>query len=113
LETAINRMTLMPSNPVYGLNALGGAISIDMKNGFAYQGIDAELRGGSFGRRSALIQQGGQVGNLAGYLTADASTIMAGGGAVHSIRSSHPDQLDSFRVSNFAQTPPSGCAYAA
>jgi iron complex outermembrane receptor protein len=71
-ETAINRMTLMPSNPVYGLNALGGAISIDMKNGFTYQGIDAELRGGSFGRRSALVQQGGQVGNLSAYLTADA-----------------------------------------
>jgi iron complex outermembrane receptor protein len=25
-ESAINRMTLMPSNPVYGLNALGGAL---------------------------------------------------------------------------------------
>ncbi|HEY7242417.1 MAG TPA: TonB-dependent receptor [Xanthobacteraceae bacterium] len=71
-ESAINRMTLMPSNPVYGLNALGGAISIDMKNGFTYQGGEAELRGGSFGRRSALIQQGGQVGNLSGYLAADA-----------------------------------------
>jgi len=71
-ETAISRMTLMPSNPVYGLNALGGALSIDMKNGFTYQGVETELRGGSFGRRSALIQQGGQVGNLAGYLIADA-----------------------------------------
>jgi iron complex outermembrane recepter protein len=71
-EAAINRMTLMPSNPVYGLNAIGGALSIDMKNGFTYQGTEAELRGGSFGRRSALIQEGGQVGNLAGYLTADA-----------------------------------------
>ena len=71
-ETAINRMTLMPSNPVFGLNALGGAIAIDMKNGFTYQGIEAELRGGSFGRRSALIQEGGQVGNLSGYVAADA-----------------------------------------
>ena len=71
-ETAINRMTLMPSNPVYGLNALGGALSIDMKNGFTYQGTETELRGGSFGRRSALVQTGGQAGNLSGYLTADA-----------------------------------------
>jgi iron complex outermembrane receptor protein len=71
-ETAINRMTLMPSNPVYGLNALGGALSIDMKNGFTYQGTEMELRGGSFGRRSASVQTGGQAGNLSGYLTADA-----------------------------------------
>ena len=55
----------MPSNPVYGLNALGGALSIEMKNGFTYQGADAELRGGSFGRRAATVQAGGQAGNLA------------------------------------------------
>jgi len=71
-ETAINRMTLMPSNPVYGFNALGGALSIDMKNGFTYQGTDSELRGGSFGRRAASVQTGGQAGNLSAYLTADA-----------------------------------------
>jgi hypothetical protein len=71
-ETAINRMTLMPSIPVYGLNALGGALSIEMKNGFTYQGADAELRGGSFGRRAAMVQAGGQAGNLSGYLTPDA-----------------------------------------
>jgi iron complex outermembrane receptor protein len=71
-ETAINRMTLMPSNPAYGLNALGGALSIEMKNGFTYQGADAELRGGSFGRRAAMMQAGGQAGNLSGYVTADA-----------------------------------------
>jgi iron complex outermembrane recepter protein len=71
-ETAINRLTLMPSNPVYGLNALGGALSIDMKNGFTYQGTETELRGGSFGRRAASVQMGGQAGNLSGYLTGDA-----------------------------------------
>src|SRR5947209_8380530 len=71
-ETAINRLTLMPSNPVYGLNALGGALAIEMKNGFTYRGADTELRGGSFGRRAASVQAGGQEGNLSGYLTADA-----------------------------------------
>jgi iron complex outermembrane recepter protein len=70
-ETAINRMTLMPSNPVYGLNALGGAVSIDMKNGFTYQGVETELRGGSFGRRAASAQAGGQAGALSGYINAD------------------------------------------
>ena len=71
-EMAVNRMTLTPNNPVYGLNALGGAISIEMKNGFNYQGAQAELRGGSYGRVGAYAQAGGQKGNLSGYITADA-----------------------------------------
>src|SRR5436190_1494605 len=41
-EKAIRSMTLMPSNPVFGLNAIGGAISIEMKNGFNYQGVETE-----------------------------------------------------------------------
>jgi iron complex outermembrane receptor protein len=71
-EHAINRMTLTPSNPVYGLNALGGALSFDMKNGFTYQGAETILEAGSFGRRSASVQAGGQMGNLSGYVAADA-----------------------------------------
>jgi iron complex outermembrane receptor protein len=71
-ERAINRTTLMPSNPVYGLNALGGALSVDMKNGFTYQGVETILEAGSFGRRSASVQAGGQSGNLSGYVAADA-----------------------------------------
>src|SRR5580693_2752823 len=46
-EKAINQLTLVPSNPVYGLNALGGALSLEMKNGFSYHGVDGELNGGS------------------------------------------------------------------
>ncbi len=37
-------MTLVPSNPDYGLNALGGALSLEMKNGFTYQGVESEAR---------------------------------------------------------------------
>jgi iron complex outermembrane receptor protein len=70
-ETAISRLTLMPSNPAFGLNAIGGAISIEMNNGFTYQGVEGELRAGSFGRRSASVQAGGQSGNLSGYIFAD------------------------------------------
>ena len=33
-DIAINRVELVSSSPVYGLNALGGAVSITMKNGF-------------------------------------------------------------------------------
>jgi iron complex outermembrane recepter protein len=71
-EMAINRLELVPNNPVYGLNALGGAISIQMKNGFTYQGSQTEVRGGSYGRAGASAQAGVQNGNIAAYVTADA-----------------------------------------
>lgn len=70
-EYAVNRMDLVPNNPVYGLNALGGALSIQMKNGFLYQGAEAELRGGSYGRRALTLQGGKQVGNVAAYVAGD------------------------------------------
>src|SRR5262249_34677682 len=49
--TAIADMQLMPdSNPVYGLNTLGGALALQTKRGRDYPGTSAELGGGSFGR---------------------------------------------------------------
>ena len=71
-ENAISRMTLVPSNPVYGLNAIGGALSFEMKNGFTYHGVEGEVSGGSYGRIGTSMQAGGQVGNLSGYIAADA-----------------------------------------
>jgi iron complex outermembrane recepter protein len=73
-EMAIARMTLMPNNPLFGLNATGGALSIEMKNGFTYQGNEAELRGGSYGRLSASAQSGYQKDNVSAYVAADATT---------------------------------------
>jgi iron complex outermembrane receptor protein len=55
---AINRVDLVSSSPVYGLNALGGGISIGMKDGFSYHGSDVELSGGSFGNHAAAVQYG-------------------------------------------------------
>ena len=71
-QNAINGMTLVPSNPIYGLNAIGGALSMQMKNGFSYHGVEGELNGGSYGRVSSSVQAGGEVGNLSGYIAADA-----------------------------------------
>ena len=68
---AVHRLDVVPSDPAYGLNALGGAISIQMKNGFNYQGSEAELRGGSFGRRALTMQAGRQFGNVATYIAGD------------------------------------------
>src|SRR5499427_4678063 len=71
-QNAINQLTLVPSNPVYGLNATGGALAFQMKNGYTYHGVEGEVSGGSYGRAGATVQAGGQVGNLSGYITADA-----------------------------------------
>ena len=70
-EMAIARMTLMPNNPLFGLNATGGALSIEMKNGFNYHGTEAQLSGGSYGRISSGAQAGYQDGNIAAYVAAD------------------------------------------
>ncbi len=71
-ETAIRRLDLVPNNPIFGLNAIGGAISIEMKNGFNYQGAEADVTFGSYGRRSAVVQAGKQDGNLSIYAAFDA-----------------------------------------
>jgi iron complex outermembrane receptor protein len=65
---AISRADVWTNNPVFGLNALGGAVSLQMKNGFNYQGFEAEIQGGSFGRRSAAAEYGGRFGDYAAYL---------------------------------------------
>src|SRR5712671_5213258 len=71
-DVAVHRLSLVPNNPVYGLNALGGALSIEMKNGFTYQGKEAEVMGGSYGRIQGAAQAGFQEGNIAGYASVDA-----------------------------------------
>jgi iron complex outermembrane receptor protein len=57
-EFAIDRVDVVGSNPVYGLNALGGAISVSMKNGFSQRDARAELEAGSFGQKAATLQVG-------------------------------------------------------
>ncbi len=57
---AIDRADIWTNNPIFGLNALGGAINLQMKNGFTYQGFEVEGQGGSFGRISGSVQYGAQ-----------------------------------------------------
>lgn len=59
-ESAIGSVFLVPgSNPLFGANALGGALSVVTKDGFAHPGTKAELSAGSFGRWSASAEAGG------------------------------------------------------
>lgn len=67
-DFAIDKFDVISANPVYGLNALGGAAVITMKNGFTYHGFEDELAVGSFGQRSEEFQYGQQVGNWGAYI---------------------------------------------
>jgi iron complex outermembrane recepter protein len=69
---AIDRASVIPTSPVYGLNALGGAFVIEMKNGFNYHGGEADLAGGSFGQSQFTLQYGQQVGNVGAYIGGNA-----------------------------------------
>jgi outer membrane receptor protein involved in Fe transport len=64
-QSAISTVTLMSgSNPVFGLNTLGGALSVKTKSGHDDPGTDFEAYGGSFGRRSFEGETGGEFGNF-------------------------------------------------
>ncbi|PCJ30935.1 MAG: TonB-dependent receptor [Gammaproteobacteria bacterium] len=69
-QSAISSMNLMPgSNPVFGLNTLGGALSIQTRNGFNFQGHELEAYTGSFGRDSATISSGANDGTFGYFVT--------------------------------------------
>jgi iron complex outermembrane receptor protein len=72
-DFAIDRLSVIPTNPVYGLNALGGALVLNMKNGFNFQGGELELSGGSFGQRQVTLQYGKQIGNIGAYIGLNAA----------------------------------------
>lgn len=70
--SAIESVQLMAGvQPVFGLNTLGGALSLRMKDGFTYEGSQAELYGGSFARRAGSIQSGGNNGRWGYYGNVD------------------------------------------
>jgi outer membrane receptor protein involved in Fe transport len=60
-ENAVSSIDFIPgSSPLFGLNALGGALSIQTKSGWSDAGHAGEALAGSFGRRSLELQSGGQ-----------------------------------------------------
>jgi outer membrane receptor protein involved in Fe transport len=82
-QNAIASMALLPgSNPVFGLNTLGGALSLTMKDGFGFGGANAEAYGGSFGRAFAGADVGGARGPFALFAAGEA--LYDGGWREHS-----------------------------
>src|SRR5208282_5261530 len=59
-KNAISEMTLMPgSNPVFGLNTLGGSISVTTKDGVSSPGFNGQVLYGSSGRKAIQAEYGG------------------------------------------------------
>ena len=73
-QAAIARIDLWSSNPVFGLNALGGAVNMVMKNGFTWQGAETSLQGGSYGHGMASAQWGMEDGDFSFYGAAEGIT---------------------------------------
>lgn len=60
-RSAINNMTLMPgSNPLFGLNTLGGAVAVQTKSGLTSPGTTVQTTLGSNQRRSVELEHGGR-----------------------------------------------------
>jgi iron complex outermembrane receptor protein len=67
-DSAIDSVYLVPgSNPLFGLNALGGAIAVRTKDGFDHSGTRADLTAGSFGRVDLQAETGGSFSDELGY----------------------------------------------
>ena len=57
---AIANINLIPgSNPLFGLNTLGGALAVHTKSGTEFPGLKATAYGGSWGRRAFEFEAGG------------------------------------------------------
>jgi outer membrane receptor protein involved in Fe transport len=67
-DIAIRSMNLVGTNPAFGLNALGGALAVDLKDGFSSPGTTLELSGGSFGRIQGTFESGQRFDRLAVYV---------------------------------------------
>jgi len=58
-SNAIRSVNVIPgSNPIFGLNTLGGALSLETKTGFSDAGADATLLSGSWGRKLVRANAG-------------------------------------------------------
>lgn len=53
------------SNPIFGLNTLGGAFAMRTKDGFNNAGADAQVLTGSFGRKQLQLEGGWNNGTIA------------------------------------------------
>ena len=71
-DFAINSMQIFSGgDPIFGQNAIGGAISMQMKNGFDFDWGNIQASGGSHGRTNEVVEYGNSYGNYAAYIGAN------------------------------------------
>ncbi|HEX3654027.1 MAG TPA: TonB-dependent receptor [Rhizomicrobium sp.] len=66
-EFAVETFAVQSNNPVFGLNTLGGAVTLNMKSGLSFSGAEAELSAGSFGNVTGDAEYGTRFGKFAFY----------------------------------------------
>ncbi|MFL6698129.1 MAG: TonB-dependent receptor [Vitreoscilla sp.] len=70
---AIAKVSVIPgSNPVFGLNTLGGALNVTTRDGFDEDGGQLRCYGGMWGRRAVDAQAGGHDAHLAWFAAGNA-----------------------------------------
>jgi len=66
---ALSGMDIFPgSNPLFGLNTLGGALTLRTKNGFDDPGVSVGFQGGSWDRKKGEISAGWNNGKLGAFV---------------------------------------------
>ncbi|MDH3638556.1 MAG: TonB-dependent receptor plug domain-containing protein, partial [Gammaproteobacteria bacterium] len=74
-DSAIASIQLIPgSNPLFGLNTLGGAVAMETKDGFSHAGTGFDVSGGSFNRFNGQVETGGNTGNFGWFFTLEGFT---------------------------------------
>ncbi len=72
-EGAIAKVSVIPgSNPVFGLNTLGGAINVTTRDGFDEDGGQVRAYGGMWSRKAIDAEAGGHDSHLAYFITGNA-----------------------------------------
>jgi outer membrane receptor protein involved in Fe transport len=69
--SAIESVNLEAANPVFGLNALGGSLTVRLKNGFSPPTQSVTAYGGSYGRGAGIYEFSRQYGDFAVYAAGD------------------------------------------
>ncbi|MDE2563326.1 MAG: TonB-dependent receptor [Sphingomonadales bacterium] len=71
-DAAIEAVSIRDASPVYGLNALGGALLVTTRTGRGAPGLHLALSGGDHGRREATAEAGWASGAASAYLALEA-----------------------------------------
>ncbi len=69
--SAIESVNLEAANPLFGLNALGGSLSVKLKNGFTEPTTSLTAYGGTYGRAVGIVEFARQYGDFGIYAVGD------------------------------------------